>query len=385
LANLLREVKKTGLTISGKARCDKKTKRLISRLLPGEIAVIDHADIDDVAAAGLIEAKVLAVINLSPSMTGRYQNRGPLRLLRAGIPVIDVKDARLMEKIREGQLLSITDGRIYANGRMIAEGEILTFEKVMQRADDAKKNAPGELLRFFENTLHYADKEKQFFLGEIPRLPLQTKMQGRHVLVVVRGLNYREDLRAIMAYIREVQPVLIGVDGGADALLQFGLRPHLIVGDMDSVSDAALLSAAEIVVHAYPDGHAPGLTRVRQLGREAQVYPAPGTSEDIAMLLAYECGADLIVAVGTHSHMVDFLEKGRKGMASTLLTRLRVGPILVDAKGVSQLYQKRRLSWIALFAVCTASMIPVAMIAAVNPMARNILRMFYWHVRLWFV
>jgi uncharacterized membrane-anchored protein len=384
LSYLPREIRKTGVCVSGKARCDKKTKRLISRLLPGEIAIIDHPDIDEMAAVGLIEAKASAVINISPSMTGRYQNQGPIRLLQAGIPVIDVQDGELMVKIREEQSLTIIDGCIYMEGMLLTVGELLTYEKIMQRMADAKKNAPDELQRFFENTLFYANKEKNFFLGDVPRLSLRTKIQGRHVLVVVRGLNYREDLRAIMTYIHEVQPVLIGVDGGADALMQAGLRPHLIIGDMDSVSDSALRSGAEIVVHAYPDGHAPGLERIQRLGLKAHRYPAPGTSEDIALLLAYENGADLIVAVGTHTHMVDFLEKGRKGMASTLLTRLRVGAKLVDAKGVSQLYQKRRISWTALVIVCTASMIPVAMIAAVNPIVRNLLRMFYWHVRLWF-
>jgi uncharacterized membrane-anchored protein len=159
------------------------------------------------------------------------------------------------------------------------------------------------------------------------------------VLVVVRGYDYREDLTALRSYIRELHPLLIGVDGGADALLDAGLRPDLIIGDMDSVTTEALVSGAELVVHAYADGRAPGMERLEALGLPCEVFEATGTSEDIAMLLAYERGAELIVAVGTHTNLVELMDKGRKGMASTFLTRLRVGSVLVDAKGVSRLYR----------------------------------------------
>ncbi len=157
----------------------------------------------------------------------------------------------------------------------------------------------------------------------------------------MRGYHYKEDLQTLRHYIREYRPVLIGVDGGADALIEAGHQPDLIVGDMDSVSDDALRCGAEIVVHAYRDGRAPGLERVRALGVEPVVFPATGTSEDVAMLLADDKGASLIVAVGTHVTLVEFLDKGRSGMASTFLTRLRVGGKLVDAKGVSRLYRAR--------------------------------------------
>ncbi len=190
----------------------------------------------------------------------------------------------------------------------------------------------------------------------------RTQLEGRHALIVVRGYDYREDLRALRPYIREYRPILIGVDGGADALVENGYTPDLIVGDMDSVSDEVLRCGAEVVVHAYADGHAPGLQRVQDLGVEAIVFPAAGTSEDVAMLLADEAGASLIVAVGTHATLVEFLDKGRQGMASTFLTRLRVGGKLVDAKGVSRLYRQRISNWSLLLLVLATL---VAMAAAV--------------------
>jgi uncharacterized membrane-anchored protein len=275
------------------------------------------------------------------------------------------------------------DGNLYVGERFSAHVTFVTMNEIVRKMGHAKGNSSEELHRFWENTLLYAYREKDFFLGRLPVPNLRTRIKGKQVLVVVRGSTYREDLQAVAHYIKEQQPVLIGVDGGADALLQLGAKPHLIVGDMDSVSDKALHCGAELVVHAYSDGRAPGLERIAGLGLEPHLYPAPGTSEDIAMLIADELGAELIVAVGTHTHMIDFLEKGRKGMASTLLTRLRVGPKLVDAKGVSLLYQTR-FSWTALAVVLVSALLPVAILAAVNPVVRNILRVFYWKIKLFF-
>lgn len=369
--------------INGIARIDRKTKHLIPRLLAGEIAVLAHEDLDEIAGRGLMEARVKAVINTRRSMTGRYPNKGPLLLLRAGIPLLETDDTGLLDVIRDGDWLTISDGHLYAGERFSAPVSFVTMEEIIRKMRLARSNSSEELHRFWENTLLYAYREKDFFLGRLAVPNLHTRIKGKHALVVVRGSTYREDLHAIAHYIKEQKPVLIGVDGGADALLQLGARPHLIVGDMDSVSDKALCCGAELVVHAYPDGRAPGLERIAGLGLQPHVYPAPGTSEDIAMLIADELGAELIVAVGTHTHMIDFLEKGRKGMASTLLTRLRVGPKLVDAKGVSLLYHAR-FSWSALTVVLVSTLIPVAMLAAVNPVVRNILRVYYWKIKLLF-
>lgn len=330
--------------LTGVARVDTRTKHLLSRLEPGEIAVIDHEDIDRISAEGLVQRQVKAVVNASRSMTGRYPNLGPLLLCTAGIHVIDEAGSKVMD-LPEGTKVFIEDGHIFVpggNGRAeIARGRVLELEEIEKTLDGAKQSIATELERFAENTIGYIKDERDVLL-EATRLPeVATDFHGRHVLVVVRGYDYKEDLAALGAYIREVKPLFVAVDGGADALVDTGLKPDMIIGDMDSVTTEALLSGAELVVHAYPGGEAPGLERVHALGVPSVVFEGPGTSEDIAMLLAYEHGAELIVAVGTHANLIEFMDKGRKGMASTFLTRLRVGPILVDAKGVSRIYRGR--------------------------------------------
>jgi uncharacterized membrane-anchored protein len=327
--------------IAGRARVDKRTKDLLVRLQPGEIAVIDHPDIDRVAAEGLVQRQAGAVINASKSSTGRYPNLGPLLLCSAGVHVLDDVGPDVM-RLSEGTRLVVRDDKVLrADGSEVARGRVLTLEDVETTIDEAKQSISVELERFAENTIGYIKDERDVLL-EAARLPeVETEFHGRHVLIVVRGYDYKEDLSALAAYIREVRPLLIGVDGGADALLENGMKPDMIIGDMDSVTTEALLSGAELVVHAYQGGLAPGLERIEALGLPAVLYEATGTSEDIAMLLAFERGAELIVAVGTHSNLIEFLDKGRKGMASTFLVRLRVGSILVDAKGVGRLYHGR--------------------------------------------
>lgn len=323
---------------------DSRTKNLTKRLAAGEIAVIDHSDLDRVSAEALVACAPAAVLNAAKSTTGRYPNLGPEILIAAGIPLIDNLGPDIMT-VREGQRLRVEGGAVYRGETLIAQGVPLDAELVAQNMEQAREGLALQLEAFAANTAEYILKEKDFLLDGAGVPEVRTRFEGRQVLVVVRGYHYKEDLQMLRSYIREHHPLLIGVDGGADAILEAGLKPDMIVGDMDSVSDRALTSGAEIVVHAYRDGRAPGLARVEQLGVDHVVFPVSGTSEDVAMMLADEEGADLIVAVGTHTTLIEYLDKGRAGMASTFLTRLRVGPKLVDAKGVSQLSRPRISSW----------------------------------------
>jgi uncharacterized membrane-anchored protein len=364
------------------ARVDLRTKNLAKRIRPGEIAVLDHADLDQVSADSLIKAKIKMVINASPSQTGKYPNPGPAFLLQEGIMILDNVGKEIFQKVREGDLLEIKGNRIWRGETLIGEGQFLELDGVLKNIKKLRHNQANELDKFLRNTLEYAAKEKNLILGTLEMPEIKTKFEGKPVLVVVRGQNYREDLTIIKSYIDDVNPVLIGVDGGADALLEFGYLPDIIIGDMDSVTDAALKSGAEIIVHAYTDGRAPGLERVEQLNQPAKVFPAPGTSEDIALLLAFEKGADLIVAVGTHSSMVDFLEKGRAGMGSTFLVRLKVGSILVDARGVSKIYQGRiKLRY--LFQIAVAGILTIVIVLSQIQWTRDLFRTFWLQLKIW--
>jgi len=336
------------------ARVDSRTKVLVKRLAPGDIAIIDHADLDRVSADELIACKVAAVVNVTKSVTGRYPNLGPRLLLDAGIPLVDDVGREVLTRVTEGTVVRLDGHILYSGDQVVAKG-VLQDEATLRKAiDDANAGVPTQIDSFAENTLEFLRRERDLLTNGVPVPELATKMDGKHVLVVVRGYRYREDLRALRPYIREYRPVLLAVDGGADALLEAGYRPHLIIGDMDSVSDDALVSGAELVVHAYQDGHAPGLSRLESLGLDAVRLPAAGTSEDVALLVADTCGASLIAVVGTHWTLEEFLDKGRPGMASTFLTHLRVGGKLVNARGVHQLYQSRISGWALLVLVLAA-------------------------------
>lgn len=355
--------------IHGKARVDTRTKHLALRLAPGDIAVICHQDLDASCASDLIARGAAAVVNARRSISGKYPNLGPQALLNAGVPVIDDAGDQVMTLIREGDSIAVCGDEVLRDGVVICSGRALTQAAVAEAMQAAKANLDVELRSFVENTLSYIGAE-QALLAEPGQIPdLDTPISGRHVLVVVRGQGAREDLAIIRSYIRDMKPVLIGVDGGADVLLEAGYKPRLIVGDMDSVSDRALRCGAELVLHAYPDGRAPGLERLQAQGYTPKVFPCIGTSEDIALLLAYEKGAELIIAVGTHSSLVDFLDKARGGMASTFLTRLKVGSVLVDAKGVSRLYRGAPPPTY-LFAIVAVAAITMGLILSLGPGVR---------------
>ncbi len=346
------------------ARVDPSPKTLTKRLRAGEVAVIDHVDIDRVSGEALAAKRPAAVLNAAKSTSGRYPNLGPGILIEAGIPLIDDLGPDIMT-VTEGARVRIDEATVTdARGTIIAEGVRQSAESVAENLEEARTGLSVQLEAFAANTMEYMKRERELLLDGVGVPTVRTKIAGRHVLIVVRGYHYKEDLAMLRSYIREYRPVLVGVDGGADAILEAGLRLDMIVGDMDSVSDRALTSGAEVIVHAYRDGRAPGRDRVERLGVDHTVFPATGTSEDVAMLLADDKDAELIVAVGTHETLVEFLDKGRAGMASTFLTRLRVGGKLIDAKGVSTLYRHRISNWSMTFLVLAGLAALLAAMAA---------------------
>ena len=372
--------------VGGVVRLDRRTKNLTKRLRPGEIAIIHHSDLDRVSAEALVEAAVSVVVNAVPSVSGRYPNLGPGILLAAGIPLIDDVGEDVFGEVHEGDRLTLDGGQLLdPTGAVVVSGTLVTTEVLEEHLEQAQLGLSDQIEAFADNTMTYLRAEKELLLEGVGVPDVKTEIDGRHVLIVVRGYDYRSDLDALRPYISEYRPLLMGVDGGADALIEAGYRPDMIIGDMDSCSDATLRCGAELVVHAYPDGRAPGIERITELGLSAVTFPAMGTSEDAAMLLADSKGARLLVAVGTHASLVEFLDKGREGMASTFLTRLRVGPKLVDAKGVSRIYRSQIRTWhlvlmvlAALLALSTALLVTDVGWALGSIIGARVRDLLYW-------
>jgi uncharacterized membrane-anchored protein len=357
---------------TGTARLDRRTKNLVRRLTPDDIAIIDHTDLDRVSAEELIEAGVRVVVNVSPSQTGRFPNPGPLLLVRGGVRLIDVPDGDLFSQVDEGELLTVRGAQVFRNGTCVASGKALEADELAAALAEQRSRVTEALESFADNTMRYLREEGRFLSEGIDFPPLRTRFRDRHALVVARGPGHKRDLRIVRPYIRDFKPVLVAVDGGADALLEAGYKPHVIVGDMDSVSDRALSCGAELLIHAYEGGEAPGAERADRLGLTYEVVPATGISEDVALLLAYEKGAELIVAVGTHFNMIEFLERNRAGMSSTFLTRLRVGELLVDARGVSRLVSRQVGVWPPL-AFTAAGLGAIVVAVLVSPDLRELI------------
>jgi uncharacterized membrane-anchored protein len=348
--------------VTAVARVDPRTRQLAKRVRRGEIAVIDHVDIDRIAAESLVEAGVAGVVNAATSISGRYPNLGPEILVAHGIPLLDSVGSSVLAEVRDGDIVRLDGDTLYAGDRVVATGEEQTIETVQLAMAQARAGMAVQLEAFAANTMEYLRRDRDLLFDGVGVPEIHADLAGKQVLVMVRGYNYREDLIALKRYIHDYRPVLIGVDAGADVLLENGYQPALIVGDLDSLSDAALRCGAEIVLHTHRDGRTtPGSERIRNLGLHTVEFAATGTSEDVALLLADAKGAALIVAVGTHATLVEFLDKGRIGMASTFLTRLRVGGKLVDAKGVSRLYRSR-ISTSSLLVIVSAVLLVVAVL-----------------------
>jgi uncharacterized membrane-anchored protein len=370
-------------SIEGTARLGRKTKDLVKRLRPGDVAVIDHLNVDAIAAEELIATGVGVVVNASESSNGRYPNAGPLMLARAGVVLIDVDEGDPFEDLREGEQLAIRGGEVRARGETVLRGRVLDAVVLERQLDEQRQQVDEALAEFAENTVAHVRGETDLLTGSVQFPATRAVFRDRHVLIVVRGDRHRRDIKALRAYIRDVRPIVVAVDGGADGAIEEGLKPDVILGDMDSASDAALRCGAELIVHAYPDGRgAPGRDRLLGMGLEHSIVPAAGTSEDVAMLMAFEKGADLIVSVGAHFNLIEFLDRKRGGMSSTFLTRLRIGEKLVDAKGVSRLYkQPATFGPMVLFAAVFVVLLVI--VIATSPALNDLAELLWLKIKIW--
>ncbi|HMS63167.1 MAG TPA: putative cytokinetic ring protein SteA [Solirubrobacteraceae bacterium] len=367
--------------VRGPVRRGRRTKLLVKKLHPGEVAVIDHRNLDRVSAEDLIAARVAAVLNCRPSAADEYPNMGPLLLVQAGIPLVDLPDDGLFDLLKDGDAVELQGGDVLVAGRVLARGTLQDPASVLAATEQRRQEIGGALAAFARNTVEHMVEEQDLLSGKIELPRFDTDFRDRPSLVVVRGVDHRADLHALRPYIRDVRPVLVGVDGGANAILEAGFRPDMIVGDMDSASEATLRCGAELVVHAYLDVRAPGRELLEELGLAHKVVPAPGTSQDVAMLIAGEKGAQLIVSVGSQFNLVEFLDKNRRGMSSTFLTRLRLGEKIVDAKGVSRLYRPNPgIAPVALILV--VGLLVLAAVVLATPGLRDVADLLWLKLRL---
>jgi uncharacterized membrane-anchored protein len=381
-------------TVRGPVRTGRRTKLLVKHLARGDVALVDHLDIDRVSAEELIAAGAVAVLNCSSSSSGSYPNLGPQLLVEAGILLIDLPDDSLFDALSDGEEVVVLAegaidspargpliGEVSCKGVLLAQGEVLNLARVYAETEARRREIGEALERFAHNTIEHMREERELLAGRIELPRFATDFRDRSTLVVVRGVGHQRDLRALRPFIRDMRPVIVAVDGGAEALLDEGLAPDMIVGDMDSAGEAALRCGAELVVHSYPDGRAPGRHRLEELGVKFKLVPAPGTSQDVALLIAAEKGARLIVAVGSQFNLVEFLDRNRKGMSSTFLTRLRIGEILVDAKGVSRLYQPRP-GLTPLLVVIAAGLVAILAVVALTPALRDVVELLWLKLQL---
>lgn len=367
---------------TGTVRADRRTSTLVRRLKPGDIAVIDHLDLDRANAEALIDRGVVAVVNASPFISGRYPNLGPELLARSGVVLVDNVGPDVFTRLHDGAEARIHEGVVHVKDEPVVTGAQLSTDDIAAMMEEARGGLSSQLQSFTHNTTEFLRREQDLLLHGQGAPTLRTSLEGRPVVVVVRGYDYREDLRRLKNYIREQHPVLVGVDAGAEALVEAGHRPDIVVigesglapsgkeGQRGAVSDKVLRGAKEVVLHSDRSGRALGSERLDRLGIRAHTFSASGTSEDVALLLADLSGASLIVSVGTHATLAEFLDRHRAGLSSTFLTRLRVGPKLVDAKGVPHLYSGRVRLW-HLLLILFAGLLALTLAIAATPVGQQ--------------
>ncbi|MFJ1461682.1 putative cytokinetic ring protein SteA [Nocardia sp. N2S4-5] len=347
--------------VSGIARVDRNTRRLLKRIGPGDVVVLDEMDLDRLTADQLVEAGVVAVVNASPSISGRYPNLGPEVLVANGILLLDAVSSDVFTKIKDGVKVRVDEGVIYADRltkkvpEALVEGLELTESAIAERMIAARNGLADHLEAFAGNTIEFVRTESALLIDGLGMPDLELSMRKRHVVVVADGSDHRDDLKSLKPFIKEYAPILVGVGRGADTLTRCGYRPDLIVGDPEEITATTLKCGAEVILPADTDGHAKGLERIQDLGIGATTFPSSGSATDLALLLADHHGASLIVTCGAAASLDDFFDRSRReSNPATFLTRLKAGSKLMDAKAVATLYRHQTSGWAAALLVLAA-------------------------------
>jgi uncharacterized membrane-anchored protein len=328
--------------VVGTARVDRDIDRLLRRVCPGDIVVLDVLDLDRITADALVDAEIAAVVNASPSVSGRYPNLGPEVLVANGVTLIDETGPEVFKKVKDGAKVRLFNGGVYSGDRRLIRGTERTDQEIAELMQEAKTGLVAHLEAFAGNTIEFIRSESPLLIDGIGIPDVDVDLRRRHVVVVADEDHAADDLKRLKPFIKEYQPVLIGVGTGAEVLRKAGYRPQLIVGDPTELSTDVLKCGAQVVLPADADGHASGLERIQDLGVGAMTFPAAGSPTDLALLLADHHGAALLVTAGHSANIETFFDRSRQqSNPSTFLTRLRVGEKVVDAKAVATLYHNR--------------------------------------------
>ncbi len=367
LATLRRSRHETPLPgLHGTARVSRLASATAHRARAGDIAVIDHQDLDGPSARLLVEAGVAAVVNAAPSISGRYPNLGPQLLVSAGIPLLDAVGTEVLARVDDGDKVRLDGSTLYRGDEVVARGEPMTLQSVDLAMEAARAGLGAQLEAFAHATTEHLRHELDVLLDGSGVPGIRTPIVDRRVVVVTRARGVEHELTRLRPWIRSHEPVLVGVDEGADALLAAGLRPHLVVGDPRLMSDDVLDCGAELVVRADRDGSAPGLHRAEQAGLEPVVFATSGTDEDAALLLVDAHDPALVVGVGWHPTLGALVDSARPDMPTAFLTRLRLGDRLVDASAVLALHRRPARTW-PLWLLCVLLLGALAAVVVLAP------------------
>ncbi|WP_435747716.1 putative cytokinetic ring protein SteA [Nocardioides sp. SYSU DS0663] len=332
--------------LSGTARVERRAEALLPRLRPGDIAVLDHPALDRSTAHRLVEVGVAAVVNASPLVSGRYPNLGPEVLERAGVPMVDSTGPGLLATLRDGEHVRIADGRLHVGDRVVGLGRPVDRAVLERDLVEARRGMTAQLETFLHNGAELLRREEELLLHGDALPATETPLAGRTAVVVVHGHDHEAELRTMRVYLREQQPVVVAVGRAADTVATRRRRPDIVVVDAAEPRDlpaaAVLRGARDVVVRAPRGTDGDGaLQTLDRLGVRPLVVRTDVTAEDVALLLAGAGGAALVIGVGLHATLEEFLDRQRSGLASTYLTRLRLGERLIDAAAVPYLYSGR--------------------------------------------
>lgn len=371
--------------ITASARVSRQTADALTRAGNGDIVVVDHPDLDRKTADLLVQAGVVAVVNASASISGRYPNLGPEVLVNSGIVLVDNIGDKVFSRLKDGAKVRLDDGALFVGDDLIGTGTVQTQESVSDLMIDAKAGMSAQLEAFAANAIEYMKRERSLLLDGVGIPEITTDMENRQVMLVAASADTAKELKKLKKYIADYRPVLVGVDAGADALRAAGHKPDLIIGNPDAISTESLTSRAEVVVPAHTDGHAPGIERIQDLGLGAVTFPASGSSEDLALLLADAHDASLIVTVGMHTTLTDLLDRGQGNTAASFLVRMRVANKVVEATALTKLYRARVTWWAVMLLIiaATAAIVVALLVSDVSGTYGDLIRTWWDDFTTW--